>query len=89
MQTPRLMRQVNGLDAVPVADNIINLQFTYDVINSVNGTVVANQQIRSEPENPLDSDSEGQYLDHGKQPVTGGKKITKHVSGNFCEPRAT
>jgi len=44
VQTPRLMRQVNGLDAVPVADGIINLQFTYDVIDSVNGTVVANQQ---------------------------------------------
>jgi len=44
VQTPRLMRQVNGLTAVPVADNIINLQFTYDVINSANGTVVANQQ---------------------------------------------
>ena len=28
------MRQVNGLNAVPVADKIINLQFTYDVINS-------------------------------------------------------
>jgi len=25
---------VNGLNAVPVADNIINLQFSYDVINS-------------------------------------------------------
>ncbi len=44
IETPRLMRQVNGLDAVPVADNIINLQFTYDVINSAAGTVVANQQ---------------------------------------------
>jgi prepilin-type N-terminal cleavage/methylation domain-containing protein len=44
VQNPRLMRQVNGLNAVPVADNIINLQFTYDVINSVTGTVVANQQ---------------------------------------------
>jgi prepilin-type N-terminal cleavage/methylation domain-containing protein len=43
VQTPRLMRQVNGLTAVPVADNIINLQFTYDVINSVNGTISANQ----------------------------------------------
>jgi len=41
VQTPRLMRQVNGLPAVPVADNIINLQFSYDVIN---GNVVdANQ----------------------------------------------
>jgi hypothetical protein len=27
------MRQVNGYNAVPVADNIINLQFSYDVIN--------------------------------------------------------
>jgi prepilin-type N-terminal cleavage/methylation domain-containing protein len=44
VQTPRLMRQVNGLNAVPVADNIINLQFTYDVINSVTGTVVSNVQ---------------------------------------------
>ena len=44
VQTPRLMRQVNGLTAVPVADNIINLQFTYDVINTVAGTMSANQQ---------------------------------------------
>jgi prepilin-type N-terminal cleavage/methylation domain-containing protein len=44
VQTPRLMRQVNGLTAVPVADNIINLQFTYDVINTVTGTVNANVQ---------------------------------------------
>jgi len=44
VQTPRLMRQVNGLNAVPVADNIINLQFTYDVINTVTGTVLANVQ---------------------------------------------
>jgi prepilin-type N-terminal cleavage/methylation domain-containing protein len=43
-QTPRLMRQVNGLTAVPVADNIINLQFTYDVINSATSSVVANVQ---------------------------------------------
>jgi Tfp pilus assembly protein PilW len=43
VQTPRLMRQVNGLTAVPVADNIINLQFTYDVINSQSSTMSANQ----------------------------------------------
>jgi hypothetical protein len=43
VQTPRLMRQVNGLNAIPVADNIINLQFTYDVIDSVTGTINANQ----------------------------------------------
>jgi prepilin-type N-terminal cleavage/methylation domain-containing protein len=33
-QTVRLMRQVNGLPPVPVADNIINLQFAYDTYNS-------------------------------------------------------
>ena len=43
VQTPRLMRQVNGLAAVPVADNILNLQITYDVINSTTGFVDANQ----------------------------------------------
>jgi prepilin-type N-terminal cleavage/methylation domain-containing protein len=43
VQTARLMRQVNGLNAVPVADNIINLQFSYDVINSVNTSITANQ----------------------------------------------
>ncbi|MGA8215255.1 MAG: hypothetical protein WB799_16785, partial [Candidatus Sulfotelmatobacter sp.] len=43
VQTPRLMRQVNGLNAVPVADNIINLQFSYDVVNTVLGTISANQ----------------------------------------------
>ena len=41
-QTPRLMRQVNGLTAVPVADNIINLQFSYDVISSTAGLMNAN-----------------------------------------------
>lgn len=33
-QTPRLMRQVNGLTPVPVADDIVNLQFTYDTFNT-------------------------------------------------------
>jgi prepilin-type N-terminal cleavage/methylation domain-containing protein len=42
VQTPRLMRQVNGLNAVPVADNIINLQFSYDVISSTSGLMNAN-----------------------------------------------
>src|ERR1700677_607553 len=41
-QTPRLMRQVNGLTAVPVADNILNLQFSYDVISSTGGLMNAN-----------------------------------------------
>jgi hypothetical protein len=43
VETPRLMRQVNGLSAIPVADNIINLQFSFDVINSVAGNISANQ----------------------------------------------
>jgi prepilin-type N-terminal cleavage/methylation domain-containing protein len=42
VQSPRLMRQVNGLTAVPVADGIINLQFSYDVISSTNGLMNAN-----------------------------------------------
>jgi prepilin-type N-terminal cleavage/methylation domain-containing protein len=42
VQTPRLMRQVNGLNAAPVADNIINLQFSYDVISSTTGLMNAN-----------------------------------------------
>jgi len=32
--TPTLMRQVNGLTAVPVAENVVNLQFTYDTYDS-------------------------------------------------------
>jgi len=44
VQVPRLMRQVNGLNAVPVADNIINMQVTYDIIDVNTGAVVANQQ---------------------------------------------
>jgi prepilin-type N-terminal cleavage/methylation domain-containing protein len=43
IQNPRLMRQVNGLTAVPVADNIINLQFSFDVINNLTGAVSPNQ----------------------------------------------
>lgn len=42
-ETPRLMRQVNGLDPVPVADNIINLQFAYDTYNQTSGALDANQ----------------------------------------------
>lgn len=42
-ETPRLMRQVNGLNPVPVADNIINLQFAYDTYNQQNGALDANQ----------------------------------------------
>jgi prepilin-type N-terminal cleavage/methylation domain-containing protein len=42
-QTPRLMRQVNGLTPVPVADDVINLQFAYDVYNSTSAALDANQ----------------------------------------------
>ena len=42
-ENPRLMRQVNGLNPVPVADNIINLQFAYDTYNQAGGALDANQ----------------------------------------------
>jgi hypothetical protein len=42
-QLPRLMRQVNGLTPIPVADNIINLQFSYDVYNSSTNALDSNQ----------------------------------------------
>ncbi|HET6178071.1 MAG TPA: prepilin-type N-terminal cleavage/methylation domain-containing protein [Candidatus Sulfotelmatobacter sp.] len=42
-QTPRLMRQVNGLAPVPVADDIINLQFAFDTYNSTTSALDANQ----------------------------------------------
>jgi hypothetical protein len=42
-ETPRLMRQVNGLSPAPVADNIINLQFSYDIYNSTTSALDANQ----------------------------------------------
>jgi prepilin-type N-terminal cleavage/methylation domain-containing protein len=42
-QTPRLMRQVNGLTPMPVADDIVNLQFTYDVYNSTTAALDSNQ----------------------------------------------
>src|SRR5438270_301001 len=42
-QTPRLMRQVNGLTPVPVADTLINLQFSYDIYNSATSALEANQ----------------------------------------------
>ena len=42
-QTPRLMRQVSGLTPVPVADDIINLQFAYDLYNTTTAALDANQ----------------------------------------------
>ncbi len=42
-QTPRLMRQVNGLTPSPVADDIVNLQFAYDNFNSTTDLLDSNQ----------------------------------------------
>lgn len=42
VQNPRLMRQLNGQQAIPVADNIINMQFSYDVIDAFTGYLSAN-----------------------------------------------
>jgi len=42
-QNPRLMRQVNGRTPVPVADDIINLQFAYDLFNSNTSALDPNQ----------------------------------------------
>jgi prepilin-type N-terminal cleavage/methylation domain-containing protein len=74
VQTPRLMRQVNGLDAVPVADNIINLQFTYDIISVAGGALVANQQ------DPIAAGQSPNLIKKvnvwimGASPITGGNK---------------
>jgi prepilin-type N-terminal cleavage/methylation domain-containing protein len=74
VQAPRLMRQVNGLTAVPVADNIINLQFTYDIIDNTTGTVVANQQ------NPIGAGQSPNLIQKvniwimGTSPTTNGNK---------------
>jgi prepilin-type N-terminal cleavage/methylation domain-containing protein len=43
-QLPRLMRQVSGHTAVPVADNIIDLQFSYDLYNEQSGANSVNQK---------------------------------------------
>jgi hypothetical protein len=39
---PRLMRQVNGLTPTPVAQNIENLQFSYDIFDTVSNTICPN-----------------------------------------------
>jgi prepilin-type N-terminal cleavage/methylation domain-containing protein len=39
--TPVLMRQVNGRTPVPVAENVVNLQFTYDTYDSTGGLLAA------------------------------------------------
>jgi hypothetical protein len=42
-ELPRLMRQVNGQAPVPVADDIINMQFAYDIFNSNTSALDPNQ----------------------------------------------
>jgi prepilin-type N-terminal cleavage/methylation domain-containing protein len=42
-ESPRLMRQVNGRTPVPVADDVINLQFAYDLFNSDTNALDPNQ----------------------------------------------
>ncbi len=61
-QLPRLMRQVSGHTAAPVADNIIDLQFSYDLYNEQNGANSVNQK------NPL--------LVAGLPPVKFAKSIS-------------
>jgi hypothetical protein len=39
--TPVLMRQVNGRTPVPVAENVVNLQFTYDTYDSTGSLLAA------------------------------------------------
>jgi prepilin-type N-terminal cleavage/methylation domain-containing protein len=40
---PRLMRQVSGHAPIPVAENVVHLQFSYDLYNSSTGSIVTNQ----------------------------------------------
>ncbi len=55
---PRLMRQVNALPPTPVAQNIENLQFSYDVFDTTSGTVCPNI---ANPFNPSTACSTGAY----------------------------
>jgi prepilin-type N-terminal cleavage/methylation domain-containing protein len=41
---PRLMRQISGHSPVPVAENVVFLQFSYDLYNFNTGAVLPNQQ---------------------------------------------
>jgi hypothetical protein len=40
---PRLMRQVSGHKPMPVAENVVFLQFSYDLYDSTTGSAVTNQ----------------------------------------------
>ncbi|HEX9110229.1 MAG TPA: prepilin-type N-terminal cleavage/methylation domain-containing protein [Terriglobales bacterium] len=43
INTPRLMRQVSGHTPMPVAENVVFLQFSYDLYDSATGAVITNQ----------------------------------------------
>ncbi len=79
VQTPRLMRQVNGLTAVPVADNIINLQFSYDVIDSSTSYLSANLANPIASGQSPSAHSEGEHLDYGREPHVRRQEIAEHV----------
>src|SRR6266403_1318920 len=73
-QLPRLMRQINGLAPVPVADNIVNMQVAYDVYNSTNNVLDANQ---ADPLGAGDSPNLVQKVNiagMGESLVSGGNK---------------
>jgi prepilin-type N-terminal cleavage/methylation domain-containing protein len=74
-ETPRLMRQINGLTPVPVADNIINLQFAYDTYNSQNSALDANQP------NPIGA-GESPNLIQKINIVIMGQSMLKNGSGS-------
>jgi len=63
--TPRLMRQVNGQTAIPVADNILSLKITYDMCTAV---VVAGC---SGQENPIGAGYSPNQIEKVNVTVTG------------------
>jgi len=76
-QTPRLMRQVNGLSPTPVADDIINLQFAYDTYDSTNSTLDANQP------NPLAAGESPNLIQKINIVVMGQSIINSNKSQNM------
>ncbi|HEY6337143.1 MAG TPA: hypothetical protein VIW68_01490, partial [Candidatus Sulfotelmatobacter sp.] len=86
-QLPRLMRQVNGLTPIPVADNIINLQFTYDVYNTTTGALDSNQA------NPLGAGESPNLIQKvnivvmGQSMTAGGKQNQSMYLGTSVSAR--
>jgi prepilin-type N-terminal cleavage/methylation domain-containing protein len=73
-QTPRLMRQVNGLSPVPVADDIVNLQFAFDTYDSTTAALDANQ---ADPLGKVESPNNIQKVNisiMGQSIITNGNK---------------